>query len=172
MGFREVIAEPGFMPLPDRLVADHVAEIADNRLRAISEKVSFEKLLWHAKFGLVKSFRETFVHERPSDVSELPTTIFSSFIDEGDPWVLPALQVYARLLTAVTLSNKPLCANDTFDLWHAQYAVPHCHAFFCDKFVAHTCTTPPLNLGKLYGTTILSRSTEILAYLQGLDNQQ
>jgi hypothetical protein len=116
MGFQDVIAEPGYVALPDSLVSAHVAEIADNRQRAISEGMSFAKLLWHTKFGLIESWKETFFREPlPSNVSELPTTIFSSFIDESAPWVLPTLQVYARLSTAITLSNKQLCANDTLD---------------------------------------------------------
>jgi hypothetical protein len=55
------------------------------------------------------------------------------------------------------------------DFQHAALAVPYCDALFCDDPMAHVLRSKPLEFGKTYQTTMLSRPEEILQYLHGLE---
>jgi hypothetical protein len=88
--------------------------------------------------------------------------------EDFDPWALPSLQVLAGVNAALIHSGKKFSANDILDFQHAALAVPYCDALFCDRRMANTLINAPLEFGKVYNTTILSRADEMNAYLQSL----
>jgi hypothetical protein len=168
MGFQDVQALPDFVPIPDKMVAQFVEEMNDPQKREKASLVSFDILRSDEKFSLLESLKDDFFAEPPPSPGKLPTRIFSSFVDEHDPWVLPSLQIYASVYAAVMRSNRRISPHDALDLMHAASAVPYCDAFFCDNAMATFVTSKPLELDKVYDTVVLSRSIEIIDYLQSL----
>jgi hypothetical protein len=81
---------------------------------------------------------------------------------------LPSIQVLAGINAAMIVSGKKFSANDILDFEHAALAVPYCDALFCDRLMAQTLQSKPLEFGKIYETTILSSPDEVLRYLKGL----
>jgi hypothetical protein len=172
MGFEDVQARPDFLAFPDAQVGAWVRSMNDAHERAGASLVSFDELRRQVKLELVDSlyddlFLETFLLFRESlrTLDELPATIFSSFVDGHDPWILPPLHIYASISAAVRHSNRTVRPHDALDFSHAASAIPYCDAFFCDNAMAAFLAAKPLELGMAYDTSILSRPHEILDYL-------
>jgi len=98
------------------------------------------------------------------DVSKLP----KPSADAATPWALPSIQVLGSINAALITGAKKFSANDMLDFQHAALAVPYCDALFCDGPMAHVLQNKPLEFGKIYETTILSKPDDILDYLQSL----
>ncbi len=85
-----------------------------------------------------------------------------------DPWALPSSQVLAGINAALIHSGKRFSANDILDFQHAALAVPYFDALFCDRRMANTLISKPLEFGSTYDTKIYGRADEISAYLRNL----
>jgi hypothetical protein len=97
------------------------------------------------------------------DVSKLPPVREN----EVDPWVLPSMQVLAGINAVLIVSGKKFSANDILDFQHAALAIPYCDALVCDRRMANTLVSKPLEFGRIYQTSILSRPQDVKMYLQG-----
>lgn len=171
LGFEDVQALPDFKPVPDDMVNAFVASMNDAHERAKARLVSFDELRGREKFNLLRGLKDyLFGEPLPALESEmLPTKIFSSFVDEHNPKILPPLQIYASISAAVMRSNRTIRSHDAFDFIHAATAIPYCDAYFCDNPMKRFFTEKPLELDKVYDTTILSQPDEIIDYLNLID---
>ena len=108
----------------------------DAHERALARLVSFDEFRSREKFNLLRGLKDYFFSEPLLDPKSevLPTTIFSSFVDEHNPKVLPPLQIYANIFAAVMRSNRAIRNHDAFDFIHAATAIPYCDAFFVNTF--------------------------------------
>jgi hypothetical protein len=168
MGFEAAQGIPDFTPVPDSMIDDFVALMNDAHERAKAALASFDEIRRRVKVDLLDALKDDFFNEPLPDPKPdmLPTTIFSAFVDEHDPWILPPLQIYASVAAAVMKSNRVVRRNDALDFTHAASAIPYCSAFFCDNPMKHFLTCAPLALDKAYGTRILGSPDEMLAYLK------
>jgi hypothetical protein len=166
---QEIAEEPFFTPMPTSLVKALVTNTNDSQERAAALRTTFEEYWSRQKLALLHAFKDDFfVEPLPPDVTSLPTSIFSSFVDSGDPWILPSLQVRAKIVAALMRSEKIVDPNDLLDYDHASAAIPHADAFFCDRRTAALLNSKDLDLGRVYQTKILWQPSEIIAYLESL----
>lgn len=168
MRFADLVELPEFQRIPHEMVTEFVRSMNDGHERAKASLICFNELRRREKLGLLESLKNDFLNELLAGPSIPPTEIFSSFVEEHNPWILPSLQVYASICAALMLSNRRVQESDVLDFMHAASAIPYCDAFICDNSMAKFLTDKPLGLGKIYDTIILSRPADIIQYLQGL----
>jgi len=168
MRFEQIQEVPGFTPMPDEMVTAFVRSMNDTSTRANASHLSFDQIRSREKMGLLKSLKDDFFSEPLPKLGPLPTTIFSTFVDEHNPWVLPSLQIYAGISATVMRSNRKIDSHDILDFMHAASAIPYPDAYFCDKAMANLLTGNPLQLDQAYKTTVLSNPEDIIAFLKGL----
>lgn len=70
-----------------------------------------------------------------------------------------------KLLAAIRLHKKTLKENDLWDLQHVASATPYVDCLACDGGTRHICTQL-VRLDKKYGTKIVSKPDEILAWMR------
>ena len=90
--------------------------------------------------------------------SRLFTNVFSNiFKYEKAGTSLPTAQIVSGLYAVIRwhYRQRPFDANDFYDFYHAAAALPYCDYFLTEQFLGTALTTPPLSLGKHFGTTVV-----------------
>jgi hypothetical protein len=84
------------------------------------------------------------------------------------PLNFPSLQILAGIVAANMISSMKFEANDMLDFHHTATAVPYCDAVCCDHPMAICLKNKPCEFGKVYGTKIFGKPSEINSFLKSL----
>lgn len=163
LSFESLTLNPDF----ERISKDITLQIVESLKDRIpfSEKAFLNKW-WDMKLAFFTKIKDSlFNAPLPPDCTELPQTLFSEIILDNSPDIIPVLQVWSKIMAAVTTSNRKLETNDLFDYMHATYGVSYYDVFACDKRTANFLKTPPLELDRTYPVTIVHSGDELLDYL-------
>lgn len=83
---------------------------------------------------------------------------------------LPYIHVQAAIYAFIRYNKEQrFKKNDLADIAHAAWGLPYCNAFFTEKRLATWISKPPINLKKIYGTSVLYRDEDILDYLNRIE---
>jgi len=171
-GFEQAAAMPGYQAIPSDLIRDVISTYNDPHERFHCRSVSFEEVRRSGRLQLLESLKEDFCRvPLPIGVTELPLSVFESFVDGDDPWILPSVQAYAALGAAIFRSSRTVRDNDAWDFDHAVTAIPYVDTYCCDNSAATLLRGSPLRFDKVYDTEILSRPDEIRDHLVGLSRR-
>jgi hypothetical protein len=172
----EYLAEklmPGRPEWPGKNLTDAtIARMEQNRLA----KLSFPEVFLQEKESLLCRLNGKYQEKIAREVWEAypehhDVDKWHRISEKGiDPHAIPSIQVLAGVNAAFAVSQRKLDAHDISDFQHAAVAVPYFDALFCDGGMAAMLQNKPLEFGKIYDTTIISRPDEIRAYLIRLLN--
>jgi hypothetical protein len=168
IGFEGVQKLPGYLPYPDEFGQLFVQQMNDPEARCKASKRTFDQLRSDQKLGFLTSMTDDFLKESLPHTDSVPSEVFSSFVEEHDPRIIPPFQILAGLNAAVLRSNRRVFENDSQDFNHAASGIPYCDAFFCDGKMARFLISEPLEFNRVYSTTILSKASEIVDYLKSI----
>lgn len=165
-GFEQATSMPGYQAVPPGHIRNVLAACNDPHERFHCRSASFEEVKQSGKLQLLESLKvDLFRVPLPIGIAELPISIFESFVDGDDPWILPSVQVYAALGAAIFQSARRVRDTDPWDFDHAATAIPYVDTYCCDNSAAALLRGAPLRFDKVYDTVILSRPDEIRDYL-------
>lgn len=83
---------------------------------------------------------------------------------------VPQIHICATLHAAVRFNkNRQFDPNDMEDFRHAASALPYFQGFLTERSLCHLVTTKPHDLARQYEATVVSKTRDIIAYLETLD---
>jgi len=168
IGFEGYQELPGYEETPRSLNEKFLTSMNTPEAREKASGCTFEQLTREEKRKLLSSLKTEFLSEPLPKTNVVPDRIFTTFVDDHDPRIIPPFHILACLIAAVLKSNRKITKSDPMDFCHAASGIPYCDAYLCDRKMALFLNGKPLEFSKIYNTRILSGADDIIDYLKSI----
>lgn len=82
---------------------------------------------------------------------------------------VPTAQIVAGLYAAIRWQRqRAFVASDFYDFYHATAALPYCDVFLTESFLGTLLTCPPLDLARIFDTTVVWDEADAVKVLHAL----
>ena len=130
----------------------------------------------HLRSAFAEIHRHLLPHERPATSadfrsdSRIIVNAFTNLFRLGQlGTAVPTAQIVAGLYAAIRWQRqRSFVASDFYDFYHATAALPYCDVFLTESFLGTLLTCPPLDLARIFDTTVVWDEADAIEALQAL----